>query len=372
MMQVRDNSASGEITQREAAFRLALLAAIVDSSDDAIVSKTLEGRILSWNQGATRIFGYSAEEVIGRHITLLIPTELHAEEQQILDKLKRGERIDHFDTTRITKDGRRIPISLTVSPVRDENGAIVGASKIARDISERKQFEQALRDADRRKDDFLAQLAHELRNPLAPIRYALAASRKAGTLEVAQRAQETIERQVAHMSRLLEDLLDVSRITSGRLELKKEDTDLSQVLRNSVETARPLINDKRHEISVNIPPRELRIHADPVRLTQVFSNLLINAAKYTDPGGRIALQAEQESNAITVSVRDTGIGISEDLMPRLFDLYSQGGDATGRSQGGLGIGLSLVRGLVTLHGGSVEVHSRGPGQGSEFTVRLPV
>src|SRR5882762_355011 len=207
----------------------ALLAAIVESSDDAIVSKTLDGRIRSWNAGAMRLFGYTAEEVIGKPITIIIPPELHEEEHRILAKLRRGERIDHFETTRVTRDGRRIPISLSVSPIRDSRGVVVGASKVARDISERKraeqavrESEQALREADRRKDEFLALLAHELRNPLAPIRYALATSRKAGrTLEQQKRAEEVIERQVAHMSRLLDDLLDVSRITHGTSSSRK-------------------------------------------------------------------------------------------------------------------------------------------------------
>src|SRR5882762_9111670 len=264
----------------------ALLAAIVESSDDAIVSKTLDGRIRSWNTGAMRLFGYTAEEVIGKPITIIIPPELHEEEHRILAKLQRGERIDHFETTRVTRDGRRIPISLNVSPIRDSRGVVVGASKVARDISERKRAEQALREGDRRKDEFLALLAHELRNPLAPIRYALATSRKAGrTLEQQKRAEEVIERQVAHMSRLLDDLLDVSRITHGTLELKKSRTELTLVLGAAIEAARPILDSKHHTLSLDLPKQTVRLEADPVRLAQVFSNLLINAAKYTDAGG---------------------------------------------------------------------------------------
>jgi two-component system CheB/CheR fusion protein len=366
--------------------RLALLAAIVESSDDAIVSKTLQGRILSWNAGASRIFGYTAAEAIGQPITMIIPPELHDEERSILDKVRRGERIEHFDTIRVAKDGRRIAISLTVSPVRDANGTIVGASKVARDISERKAAEQALResaerlraseeallDADRRKDEFLALLAHELRNPLAPIRYTLAANRKSGrTPEQRKRAEEIIERQVAHMSRLLDDLLDVSRITRSTLELKKGPIELTSVVGSAIETARPVLDSKRHNLSLDLPKHAVRLEADAVRLSQVFSNLLINAAKYTDPGGQIQLRATREGNEIVVAVRDNGIGISADMMPRLFAMFSQAQSALGRSEGGLGIGLSLVRGLVTLHGGSVEARSDGPGCGSEFTVRLP-
>src|SRR5215472_1786193 len=357
----------------------ALLAAIVDSSDDAIVSKTLEGRILSWNRGATRIFGYEPHEVIGKPITIIVPPELHSEELQILGKLRRGERIDHFDTFRVTKDGRRISISLTVSPIRAADGTVIAASKVARDISERKlaeqrlqQSEEALRLADRRKDEFLALLAHELRNPLAPIRYALAANRKPGrTPEQRKQAEEIIERQIAHMSRLLEDLLDVSRITRGTLELKKTRTELTSIIGAAIETARPLLDAKHHHLVLDLPTQPVQLEADVVRLAQVFSNLLINAAKYTDPGGQIQLRAHQQPGTVAVSVIDNGIGISAELLPRVFTMFFQSHDALGRAEGGLGVGLSLVRGLVVLHGGSVQARSEGIGRGSEFTVKLP-
>ncbi len=358
----------------------ALLAAIVDSSDDAIISKTLEGRILSWNRGAARIFGYEAQEVIGKPITIIIPPELHAQEQQILDKLRRGERIDHFDTVRVTKDGRQIAISLTVSPVRAADGTVIGASKVARDVSERKLAEQKLRDseealrmADRRKDEFLALLAHELRNPLAPIRYALAANKKPGrTPEQCRQAEEIIERQVTHMSRLLDDLLDISRITRGTLGLKKTRMELTSVVGAAIETARPMLDEKHHTLALKLPTQPVQLEADAVRLAQVFSNLLINAAKYTDAGGRIRLQARQHGDDVIVSVSDNGIGIPADMLPRVFNMFFQSHSVIGRAEGGLGVGLSLVRGLVMLHGGSVEARSDGPGRGSEFIVRLPV
>jgi PAS domain S-box-containing protein len=357
----------------------ALLAAIVDSSDDAIVSKTLEGCILSWNRGATRIFGYEPHEVIGKPITIIVPPELYDEERQILEKLRRGERIDHFDTVRVTKDGRRIAISLTVSPVRAPDGTVIGASKVARDVSERKLAEQLLRQreeelklADRRKDEFLALLAHELRNPLAPIRYALAANRKPGrTPEQRQQAEEIIERQVAHMSRLLDDLLDVSRITRGMLELKKSPTELTSVIGAAIETARPMLDTKQHHLALDLPTAPVQLEADAVRLAQVFSNLLINAAKYTDPGGQIRLRAVHEGDTVVVSVSDNGIGIPPELLPRVFNMFFQSDEALGRAEGGLGVGLSLVKGLVALHGGSVEARSQGPEKGSEFVVRFP-
>jgi PAS domain S-box-containing protein len=356
-----------------------LLAAIVESSDDAIVSKTLEGRILSWNAGATRIFGYQPSEVIGKPITIIVPPELLHEERHILDKIARGERIDHFDTTRVTKDGRRISISLTVSPVRDSNGRVIGASKVARDVSGRKraelalrQSQDALREANRRKDEFLALLAHELRNPLAPIRYALAVNRNSGrTAEQRRQAEEVIERQVTHMSRLLDDLLDVSRITRGTLELKKAPTELSAVIAAAIETARPMLTLKHHMLSVELPEEPVRLDADAVRLAQVFSNLLINAAKYTDQGGHVRLEARREGEDVAVSIRDNGIGIAAEMLPRLFTMFTQASTAATRAEGGLGVGLSLVRGLVTLHGGTVVARSEGPGRGSEFLVHLP-
>ena len=363
------------------------LAAIVHSSDDAIVSKTLEGIIRSWNQAAERLFGYTAEEAVGQPITLIIPPERVQEEQEILEKLRRGERIDHFETVRAAKSGRRIDVSLTISPIRNAHGVIVGASKIARDISERKASEQAqqrtigelrraeeaLREADRRKDEFLAVLAHELRNPLAPIRYAVAMARKgssAGTEPL--RAQAIIERQVEHMGRLLDDLLDVSRITRGTLILRRSTLDLASVVAAAQESARPLIEARNHTLHVQLPAEALRLVGDPVRLAQVLANLLINAAKYTHPGGRIELEARRKGGELSIAVRDNGIGISAEMMPRVFTLFAQASPALERSEGGLGIGLALVRGLLELHGGSVSGHSEGVGRGSEFLVRLPI
>jgi PAS domain S-box-containing protein len=363
------------------------LAAIVQSSDDAILSKTLEGIIRSWNAAAERLFGYTAEEAVGQPITLIIPAERVQEEQQILDKLRRGERIDHFETVRVAKSGRRIDVALTISPICNASGVIVGASKIVRDISEQKASEQAqqrtigelrraeeaLREADRRKDEFLAVLAHELRNPLAPIRYAVAMARKGGRPEAERlRAQAIIERQVEHMGRLLDDLLDVSRITRGTLILRRSTVDLAAVVAAAQESARPLIEARDHTLAVQLPSEMLRLVADPVRLAQVLANLLVNAAKYTDPGGRIELEARRKGGELIIAVRDNGIGISAEMMPRVFTLFAQASPALERSEGGLGIGLALVRGLLELHGGSVSAHSGGAGQGSEFLVRLPI
>jgi PAS domain S-box-containing protein len=357
----------------------ALLAAIVESSDDAIISKTLDGCIRSWNAGAERIFGYRADEAIGKPMTLIIPSELLEEERQILEKLRHGQRIRHFETERVTKDGRCLAVSLTISPIRNARGEVVAASTIARDISESKRAEQelrrseeALREADRRKDEFLAILAHELRNPLAPIRYAVAAIRHPDLApDKRTHAQEVIERQLEHMSRLLDDLLDVSRLAHGSLALQKRTVQLAAVIGTAIETARPALEGKGHTLVLELPKQRFELEADAVRLAQIFSNLLVNAAKYTNPGGRIELRAAREHGWIVVSIKDNGIGIAADMVPRLFTLFAQANTALERSEGGLGIGLALVRGLVNMHGGRVEARSAGLNRGSEFIVRLP-
>ena len=367
--QTRDHLAERERSVQEQA----ILASIVATSDDAIISKTLDGHILTWNGGAQRLFGYSAEEAIGQPITLLIPPERHAEERGLLERLSRGEHIDHFETVRVTKDGRLIDISLTVSPIRDSSGTVVGASKVARDITERKQAELALRDVDRRKDEFLAILAHELRNPLAPIRNSLHILRLTSQHDpVGERVGDMMDRQVSHMVRLVDDLLEVSRITSGKIALRKERVDLAAVVKNSVETSRPLIEAVEHHLMLAFPAEPLIVDGDPIRLAQVFANLLNNSAKYTDAGGEIRITAHSEDGWAVVSVRDTGAGIPREMLPSVFELFTQIDRHADRAQGGLGIGLTLVKSLVEMHGGTVQANSAGLGKGSEFVVRLPL
>jgi PAS domain S-box-containing protein len=350
-----------------------LLAAIVASSDDAMVSKTLEGIILSWNAGAERIFGYSAAEAVGQSIMLIIPPDRRDEERMILDRLSRGERVEHFDTIRMAKDGRLVDISVTVSPIRDAANRVVAASKVARDITAQKRAEQALREADRRKDEFLATLAHELRNPLAPIRNSLHILRLAGSSDPAvDRVREMMERQVNHMIRLVDDLMEVSRITRGKIELRREHVELAAIIRSAVETSQPLVASGGHQLALAIPPEPLMLDADPVRLAQVFANLLNNAAKYTPHRGQIWLTVRRENDEVVVSVRDTGIGIAADKLPRVFEMFTQIHGTHRNSHSGLGIGLTLVQSLVQMHGGSVSASSGGPGMGSEFVVRLPL
>jgi PAS domain S-box-containing protein len=617
-----------------------LIASIIESSDDAIVGKSLDGVIQSWNAGAERLFGYTAEQAVGRHISLVIPPDRIAEEDEILAKLRAGTRIEHFETERLRSDGRRILVSLTISPIKDESGTVVGASKIVRDVTQQRQaeqrerqlleeaaaanakfhaffeqgalfagimevngtildanrlsweacgfskeqivgskfwdgpwwapsadlvdqiktasgqaaegqtfraelpyfvadgsqrtadvmiqpirdgagrvlflaptgiditdrkraeadrerfvtlienstdfigicdldgvplfvnraglekvglddFEQARRtpvgsfffpedqprivqeflpsvlekghgeievrfrhfktgdarwmaykvltlpdaegrpvafatvsqdvterkrledslrslatdlsEMDRRKNEFLAMLAHELRNPLAPISNATRTLRLGGHDEDALgSASETLERQVRQLSRLVDDLLDMSRITRGTIELRREPIELTTVVHQAIETVRPLYVRMNQELTVALPTHTTHLDADPARLAQVVGNLLNNACKFTDRGGHVWLTVEQEGEQAVIRVRDNGIGIAADSLPGVFDMFAQVDTSLERSRDGLGIGLTLVRTLVEMHGGTVEVHSDGLGCGSEFVVRLPV
>jgi PAS domain S-box-containing protein len=613
----------------------AQLAAIVESSEDAILSKSLDGIIRSWNAGAQRLFGYTADEVVGRSIFILVPSDRHEEERTILERLRRGEHVNHFETVRVAKGGRLLDIALTVSPVRDTEGCIIGASKVARDITSKKQaeaelrdirsrmevaleaaaigtwtwdiredrfsadaslakifsvplehvaggpiarvvdvihpddrekvtelvnrtvesggsyeadyrvgqtngswrwvtargqverdqegravrfpgvvidvtdrkraeeqlasvteeserrkrlyetilsstpdfvyvfsldyrvlyanealtamwgyrledsvgktfidlgyepwhaelhcreidqvratkkpirgevpfkgtnglriydyifvpvlgadgeveavagttrditerqaMEQELRETDKKKNEFIALLAHELRNPLAPLRNGVQVLRLAGANEdaVAQ-ARDMMERQLGHMVRLIDDLLDVSRISQNKMELRLSRVLLSDAVNSAVETARPAIDAAEHDLTISLPQRSVFVHADVTRLAQVFSNLLTNSARYTMKGGRIWLSADRHRDEVLVSVRDTGIGIPDGSLENIFDMFSQVDRGIERTTGGLGIGLALVKGLVEMHGGTVSAASEGEDKGSTFTVKLPI
>jgi PAS domain S-box-containing protein len=324
------------------------------------------------NKPCADFLGKPVELIVGRSIREVLGEAAFQVIRPYVERVLAGERVEYETEIPYADVGLR-HVHVVYVPDLDPQGLVCGWIGTINDITERKRLEQHLRAADRQKDEFLAMLAHELRNPLAPIRYALAAVKKSGgTPEHQARAGEVIERQVTHMTRLLDDLLDVSRITRGRLELQKSPTELSAVLADALEAVRPVLDAKQHEVAIELPRGRVVLEADSVRLAQVFSNLLINAAKYTDAGGRIQLRAFEDSAQVVVAVRDNGIGISPELMPRLFTLFTQGSTALDRAEGGLGVGLALARGIVELHGGSVEVSSDGPNQGSEFTVRLPL
>jgi PAS domain S-box-containing protein len=355
------------------------LASIVESSDDAIVSKSLEGIIQSWNFGAERLYGFSAEEAVGQPISLIVPPERAEEEEQIISRLRKGERMDHFETIRLRKDRTPIHVSLTISPIKDETGNVVAISKITRDVTERKlaamrieQLLTQLKEADRRKDEFLATLAHELRNPLAPIRTGLDVMKIAKDDPVAiEQVRSTMERQAQQLVTLVDDLLDVSRITQGKFQLKKRRVLLGEIVESAVEATRPFVETGSHELTVTVPSVEIFLDADPNRLAQVISNLIINACKFTPQGGKIWLRVELHKNGVTVTVQDTGMGIPTDKLDRIFEMFAQIDSPTGTSQTGLGIGLTLVKSLVEMHGGTITARSDGPQRGSEFSIQLP-
>jgi PAS domain S-box-containing protein len=480
------------------------LASIVESSNDAIVGKTLDGIIQSWNAAAERLFGFTAEEAVGRHISLVIPPDRLADEDQIIASLKAGQRIEAFETERVRKDGQRINVSLTISPIKDADGNVVGASKIVRDVSEQKRaegdrqkfvtlienspdfigmcdlegipffvnhaglemvgldgIEEARRtpvvefffpedqplmmekffpdvlkhgrgeieirfrhfktgkarwmvykvvmltdeanqpiayatvsqdvterkrladdlrrlaadlsETDRRKNEFLATLAHELRNPLAPMSNMLEVVKRAeGDETVVKRALETIERQLGQMIRLVDDLLDLNRITHDRLDLRRSEVELSSVVQQAVEVARPLLDASSHELIIDLPQEPIYLNADGARLAQVFGNLLNNSSKYTKANGTIWFTAERLDGDVVVKVKDNGAGIPPDKLKSIFDMFMQVDGTAEQSQGGLGIGLTLVKRLAEMHGGSIEARSDGEGLGSEFIVKLPV
>ena len=371
------------LVEREKANQLLtarLLASIVESSDDAIIGKSLDGIIQTWNAGAERLFGYTSEQAVGRHISFVIPPERLSEEEQIIASLKEGKRIEHYETERVRSDGQRITVSLTISPIKDDSGNVIGASKIARDVTERKRLEDDLRRlatdlsaADRRKNEFLATLAHELRNPLAPMSNMLEVSKRAnGDSEILKRAHDTIERQLDQMIRLVDDLLDWNRITHDRLELRRSEVELSSVIQQAVEVAHPLIDAASQRLILDLPSEPIYLNADRARLAQVFGNLLNNSSKYTGPEGTISLTAKRIDGEVLVAVKDNGAGIPQDKLDSIFDMFMQVDRTSEQSQAGLGIGLTLVKRLTEMHGGSIEARSDGAGQGSEFVVRLPI
>jgi PAS domain S-box-containing protein len=490
------------------------LAAIVASSDDAIISKTLDGVIITWNEGASRIFGYTAEEVIGQPITMLIPPDRQDEEPEILARLRLGERVDHYETIRRRKNGTLFDVSITVSPVRNAAGEIVGASKIARDITPQKRAAEALRASNQRfrlmansapvfiwiadqsksrtwfnegwleftgrsadqeqgfgwtqnvheddlarcvqhyaegfdtrkpfrseyrvrradgmarwilehatplfegvggsfsgyigscvdvtesrllqadreemlkaeraareeaervgrlKDEFLATVSHELRTPLnAILGWATLLRRMEPGGEDYYRGIETIERNARVQGQIIADLLDMSRIISGKVQLDVQAIDLNEVVNAALDAVKLSVEAKKQRLRVTLDARAGRVRGDAGRLQQVFWNLLTNAVKFTPSGGRIDVVMERVNSHVEVSVEDSGIGIKQEFLGFVFDRFRQGDSSTTRRHGGLGLGLSIVKHLVELHGGAVRVKSAGEGQGATFVVALPI
>jgi PAS domain S-box-containing protein len=363
------------------------LAAIVDSSDDAIISKTLEGVITSWNRGAERIFGWTAAEAIGRHVTLIIPEDRRAEEDEVLARVARGELIDHYETVRVARDGRPVHISLTVSPVRDGASRIVGASKIARDVTQRHRLEEerdrllvrerrareAAEASNRTKDELLATVSHELRTPLTSI-LGWARMLQSGDLDetTRRRALEVIVRSAAIQAQLVEDLLDLSRIVTGRMRLAVEACDLTALVDDALDAVRPTADAKGITLITVLASDVGPVLCAPDRLRQVIWNLATNAIKFTSRGGRVEVAVGRSDPDAEIVVSDNGVGIAPAILPYIFEPFRQEDSSSTRAHGGLGLGLALVKHLVELHGGHVQAESPGKGRGATFTVTIPL
>lgn len=377
-----------DITERkQAEMALRRLAAIVESSDDAIIGKDLDGIITNWNSGAERLYGYTAAEVIGKSIEILIPPERPNEEPAILARLRKGQTIDHYETVRITKDGRRMDVSLTVSPIMEPSGKVIGASKIARDITQQKRAEKEreellLREhaarseaeaANRIKDEFLATLSHELRTPLTAMLGWLTMLRS-GRLDAdtARHALETVERNARAQAQLIEDLVDVSRIAGGKMQLDIQPVDLSTLIESAIDIVRPAANGRGVIIETVVDRSTGLVAGDPARLQQIIWNLVSNAIKFTPRDGRVQIHLRRAGSFAEVEVRDSGIGIDADFLPWVFERFRQAESPVTRTHRGLGLGLAIVRHLTELHGGTVTAHSDGEGKGAVFTIRVPL
>ena len=340
--------------------------------DFAIFLLDTNGRIATWNSGAERILGYQEAEILGQpYAIIFIPQEIINRQPEHELEIARDKGRSEDERWHLRKDGSRLWASGVVTPLWDAVGKLRGYANVMRDVTDRKKAEVELAEANRRKDEFLAMLAHELRNPLAPILNALYLLRREKVVSAAQEeAAGIIDRQVRQIIRLVDDLLDISRISLGKIHLRQERVELSGIVHRAVETAQPLIESRKHELTVTVPPEAIWLDADAARMEQVIGNLLTNAAKYTEPGGRIRVTVEREGAGVILRIKDTGIGILPEMLPRIFDLFVQAERSLDRAEGGLGIGLTLVKSLVQLHQGTIEASSPGVGQGSEFTVRL--
>ncbi len=355
------------LRQSEERFRL-----VVDGVKDyAIIMLDRAGKVAAWNAAAETIYGYTAREAIGSHFSRIYTAEDIARqwpEHELMVARSEGRIED--EGFRVRKDGSRFAANVIITALRGWDGALQGFAKVARDLTTRRRLE-ALQESERQMNEFLAMLSHELRNPLAPMVNALGLMKRRPASDQTE-LRAVVERQVGHLARIVDDLLDVSRITGGKIALKKEILDLNAVVSHALESCRPLLEARRHSVELGLSDEPLPLDADATRLSQVLLNLINNAVKYTPEGGRISLETRRENDVALLCVRDNGIGISAALLPRVFDLFVQGDRSLDRTEGGLGIGLTLVRRLVEMHGGSVAAFSEGAGDGSELVVRLPL
>lgn len=362
---------AGALRESELRFRTL----VEQVKDYAIFMIDLDGRATSWNEGVLRVLGFTETEFIGLEVARNIFTphdQAAGVPQAELDQAARNGSASN-DRWMMRSNGKHFWASGITSALYDPQGGHIGYTKVMRDLTRNKEAEDALKEADRRKNEFLATLAHELRNPLAPIRNSMhILQMTAGDNSTINNVCSMLERQVDQLVRLVDDLLEVSRITRGKIELRKEEVDLAAVVRSAVETSRPVIDAANHQLNVTLPELPVTVWGDAVRLSQVLSNLLNNAAKYTNERGEIGLKVAVEGGQAVISVRDNGIGIPEHMLSNVFEMFMQVDRTIKRAQGGLGIGLTLVKSLVELHGGTVGVHSDPSERGSEFVVRLPI
>ena len=347
---------------------------LVDGVKDyAIFMLDVAGQVTSWNPGAQRIKGYAANEIIGRHFSVFYSSEdveSGKPARELEEAIARGSVED--EGWRVKKDRSLFWANVVITALYDDQRRHVGFAKITRDLTEKRKIE-ALEVADRQKNEFLAMLAHELRNPLAPISNGLQLLKLPGLDESTLRQTTALmERQLTHLVRLVDDLLDVSRIVTGKMTFQREPTDLASIINRAVEETQPAIDARGHELMLSLPARGIVVDADAVRLAQVVSNLLVNAAKYTELPSRIWLSVERHGDDVEIHVKDAGVGIAAEVLPKIFSLFVQADTSLARSQGGLGIGLTLVKRLVEMHQGTVRAESAGLGRGSEFVVRLPI
>ncbi len=356
-----------------------LYEAIVDSSDDAIVSKNLHSIVQSWNKAAERIFGYTAEDMIGESIIKLLPPDRLEEETEILARLHRGERLDHFETLRRRKDGKLIDVSLTISPIRNAEGVIVGASKIARDITAQKEAQQRLTEAleqlkraNTLKSEFLTTLSHELRTPLNAILGWIQILKDEPSHKDLAEALPIIERNVRMQSQLIEDLLDMSRIESGKISLDLQRVDLGPLVSTAIDGVRPAADAKDIRLTCVLSSINGIVMVDKNRFQQILWNLLTNAIKFTPRRGRIDVLVRRSDSHAEISLSDNGQGIAPEFISQVFDRFRQADAATTRPYSGLGLGLSIVKNLTELHGGTVRASSDGLGKGATFVVSLPL
>jgi PAS domain S-box-containing protein len=352
---------------------------VEEAKSYAIFTFDSQGVVTTWNAGAEAILGFSEAEILGRDVrSIFTPADVESGQLEREMRIAKSAGRASDERWHLRKGGERFWADGMVMPLRDDSGQTREFLKIIRDATDEKKLQEALEkrtadleQADVQKNQFLAMLAHELRNPLAAIRNAITVSELSGSDEHLEWSREVIKRQVRNFAHLIDDLLDVARLSQGKIQLHKEPIDANPIVRSAIEAVKPLIEQRRHELLLTFTSTDLRLEADPVRLEQILVNLLTNAAKYTPPEGRIQLIAGVQGKDVVFRVRDNGVGISPESLPRMFELFAQGDRSLDRSEGGLGIGLTLVKSLAELHDGTVTATSDGLGRGSEFVVRLP-